>query len=347
MDQEKDNSDINSHNSALSSYIYGMDYVKGDILVRSIRVTNSTPATFYCTFDFNAGQEMSGYSGIQDSPDKGKIFIFSLWNSFISQDNIKASYLGDGTVVNTFDGEGEGTKSVNSKLGWKLNIWYTLVLRRWDGNNITHVGFWVHDPDKGWIHLVTLDYPVKKVFFSSETGSFLEDWETTGHNLRRLEMRDSFKRNAQYSYWIPIDLVYFSTNEEDKQKRSSNYKDAYDAGVIDRGYYIQIGGSTINSCKFIGSSCALKTLMPTKPQFEKIDFSIISLTCNNVKWKVYTRLTSQFRYIIKIDGIQIYDAIETEKSEVTFDNSIIKGTELEITLEDILGEKSSRSITFI
>ena len=333
---------INCQNSALSTYISANDWTRGDMLVRSVRVTVTTPTTYYCTLQFNAGAEMGGYTGIQDSPDLGNMFIFSLWNSRSTSNKIKASFIGSGTVVEPFGGEGEGTKSYNNKIRWSLNVWQTIVLRRWDCNNNTCVGWWIYNPEIGWVHLVTLDYPVANSFFSSATSSFLEDWTETGHKVRKFEMRDSFKRDAGSLKWIQLNQVNYSTNEGDKNGRSRNYKDAYDGGISERGYYMQTGGNTRNTCRFSGNNCSINSVTPAKPDFYPINFTIVSISTKGINWQVSNSSSPQFSYRVKYNGVTIKSEINSETRGINF-TGLAVGTNVELTIEDILGQAITQS----
>ena len=150
------------------------------------------------------------------------------------------------------------------------------------------------------VHLVTLDYPLVYQYFSSVTFSFYKDWLNTGGcNIRRYEIRDSFKRDAGSLKWIQLNQVNYSTNEGDKNGRSRNYKDAYDGGVSERGYYMQTGGNTRNTCRFSGNNCSINSVTPAKPDFYPINFTIVSISTKGINWQVSNSSSPQFSYRVK------------------------------------------------
>lgn len=329
---------VNTQNSAPSSYLNGEGYVQnGDILVRTIRAAKSTQATYFCTMGFNTGAEGGGYAGIQDSPDYGRTFyyIFSLWDPSNRQP-ITAKYVGPGTVVSNFGGEGTGLKSMNGNLGWTIGEWYTLVLRRWDENNHTMYGYWVKDirNDK-WTHLVTMNYPVPNVYFNGGIYTFLEDWLSTGQNERRFELKDGYIRSRDGS-WISESTMSFSVNQGDISPggRSYNYRYAYDAGITNNAFYYQTGGNTRNTCS---NQCRLRINQPSRPEGHRLIFSIRAETCK-VEWNLSPGSSPLFKYTISINGRQIRSEIESE----TFSTSvnINQNDVVDVELEDIFGNVS-------
>ncbi len=106
---------LNGQNSGLSMYLTGNDNAQGDIIMKTARATLTYNASFFMTNGFQlTGGHNGGYSGFQDSPDKGFCYIFSIWDP--TSGDIKAAYVGPGTVVERFGGEGTGLKSMNLTL---------------------------------------------------------------------------------------------------------------------------------------------------------------------------------------------------------------------------------------
>lgn len=337
-------SHVYSQNSAISSYMDFDKYLNnGDILVRTVRAAITTKTTYYCTFMFNAGDEGGGYAGIQDSPDNGQTFyyIFSLWDPSNHQ-KITAPYIGPGTKVENFGGEGTGLKSWNGQLGWRVGDWYTLALRRWDSNQHTLYGYWVNDVrNSKWTHLVTLDYPVANVYFNGGVGSFLEDWTDTGANVRRFELKDGYKRTSN-GVWYPMNPLRFSINSGDAQpgKRSYNYRYAYDAGISNGAFYYQTGGNTRNTCPSHG---ILTNNQPNQPQNPIIYFYITQATNNLVQWNVPSSSTPQFKYTVKINGYVIASVVDPERRYQYI--NCRSNDKVEVIIEDILGRTSTQSRT--
>ena len=336
-----------SQNSAPSSYLDIDDYQNnGDILIRTVRAPISTKTTYYCTLQFNAGAEGGGYTGIQDSPDNGRTFyyIFSLWDPSNHQ-KITAPYAYPGTKVENFGGEGTGLKAWNGQLGWTINEWYTLVLRRWDSvNQHTIYGWWVNDiKGNKWTHLVTMDYPVAGVYFNGGVSSFLEDWTDTGVNTRRFELRDGFKRTKD-GVWHPFTRHRFSVNQGDTQQggRSYNYRNAYDAGVAGNAVYYQTGGSTRNTC----NNCYPTQNPGSQPQNPAISFRINQVQQNYVNWLVTPNVTPQFRYEVRVNGVKVAGDIDSERRSCNLTKGLKSMDVVEVVLEDILGRTSSQKTQF-
>ncbi|WP_108808018.1 DUF3472 domain-containing protein [Aquimarina spinulae] len=327
-----------AQNSAPSSHFRANDNGSGDILMKTVRSTITTNATYYCTMQWNAGSEGGAYCGFQDSPDKGHVFIYSIWDPSNGQ-TITADYVGPGTIVENFGGEGTGLKSMNPTIGWNLNEWNTVVTRRWNVGSHTYFGFWIRrDSQNKWYHMITMNYPVSDVTFNGTTNAFLEDWLSTGMHKRRFEMKDGFKRKTDGT-WVPMNQGTYNRNVE---PRSSNYTNAVDAGVDDGIYFMQSGGNT--SPSFSGNPpITFNTDTNSTPSNPAISFSIQSASSTNISWNVPVSSTPQFKYTIKVDGSIVKSVIapETRSSSI----SASSGSVVEIILEDILGRISKHSIT--
>ncbi|MBD0823179.1 DUF3472 domain-containing protein [Aestuariibaculum marinum] len=329
--------------AAPSTHMGSNDNSSGDIIMKTVRSTITTNATYYCTMQWNAGGEGGAYCGFQDSPDKGHQFIYSIWDPS-NDETITAAYRPDGTIVQNFGGEGTGLKSENQIIGWDLNEWNTVVTRRWDVGDHTFFGFWIRrDSQNKWYHMVTMDYPVANVTFNGSTNAFLEDWLSSGANTRRFEMKDAFKRKLDGT-WLPMTQGNFSVNSGDINSggRSENYATAYDADENNGVFAMQIGGNT--SPSFAGTSKTLTTsTYASEPQNAAISFSITGAATNNVIWEVPTSSTPQFKFTVKINNITVGSEIEPEVRH--FNLSASEGDSVEVILEDILGRTSTVSST--
>ncbi|KAH3701437.1 uncharacterized protein LOC127860654 isoform X2 [Dreissena polymorpha] len=249
-------------NRAPSMALWFNDNVEGDILMHDVCVPRSglTKYTYYCCLQWNAGKEGGGYCGIQDHPD-GRNFIFSIWDPCDPKlkSKIKPVYEGPGTKCERFGGEGEGLKTWNFFLGWEPDCWYTTMVKRWDHSGHTQFGFWVkHHVEQTWTHMVTLDYPVKNVYFQNATACFLEDWEGSGENERRVNFRNGFKHTLNGD-WVPFSRADFRVVRELSSKK---YEDNYNCGVEDRTFFMQSGGNTVKSAS-ADDRCKLQWTMPS------------------------------------------------------------------------------------
>ncbi|WP_103069692.1 DUF3472 domain-containing protein [Aquimarina sediminis] len=327
-----------AQNSAPSSHLRANDNASGDILMKTVRSTITTDATYYSTMGWNAGSEGGAYCGFQDSPDKGHTFIYSIWDPSNGQ-TITADYVGSGTVVENFGGEGTGLKSMNNTIGWSLNEWNTVVTRRWDVGSHTFFGFWIRRGSQNkWYHMVTMNYPVAGVTFNGSTNAFLEDWLSTGSNKRRFEMKDGFKRKTNGT-WLPMSQGTYNRNDE---PRSSNYTNAVDAGVSNGVYFMQSGGNT--SPSFSGNPpLTFTTSTSATPSNPTISFSIQSVSSSTISWSVPLSSTPQFQYTIKVNGTTVKSKIAPEARSTSI--SAASGSTVEVILEDILGRTSKKSVT--
>ena len=260
---------VNAQNRAPSCWLNYNDNFKGDLIVNTVRVANPSPLyTYYCTMQWNAGQEGGGYCGIQEHPD-GRNFIFSIWDPKASNEAIKAAYVGDGTEIANFGGEGTGLRSLNFSVGWETNRWYSFVSRAWDYHSHTHFGYWVFDIYLNkWHHLITMDFPVEGVRFNTGTGSFIEEWVGNGQLKRGVNQKNGWKRAYRTKMWRAFESARFSRVSPDAG--AANYIEKYNGGVaINQYYFMESGGSS--SPVSNASGATLRVNNPNnKPDFRPI-----------------------------------------------------------------------------
>ncbi|MBK7979296.1 MAG: discoidin domain-containing protein [Ignavibacteriae bacterium] len=327
-------SNLTAQNSALSVHLSANDEYPGNTIMKTLKIPHKTLYTYYCALSWNTGIEGGGYCGMQNHPS-GNNFIFSIWDPISTNQAIKAAYTGNGTQVENFGGEGTGLKSWNFELGWAEGHDYQLLAKCWDVETHTYFGYWVHDiSSKNWLHLVTMDFPVKSVRFNSSTNSFLEDWSSTGQNMRKVYQKDGYKKSIENN-WFPFNAANFQINTYDigPGKRSYNYKDNYDAGVENGYYYMQSGGSTAPS--FSGTSTTLSSNFPSSPNNLPIEFYITNLTTEEISWTVPQSSTPQFKVTVGIGSNTIIDSIITDKKFVNINAQ--NGDLVRITIEDVIG----------
>jgi hypothetical protein len=218
------------------------DSGSGDIVMTRVLVLITTPSTYYETMGWNAGAQGGGYTGIQDSGNLGKNYIFSIFDANSVAGPATAVYSDPSGVVTRFTELGGGIHYLNYNLQWQLNQWYRLVSRTWDYNGQTYFAMWSYD-ETGvvWTHHVTFAYPLIGVRFSGSTYSFLEDFGGTGQNFRRDQLNDGWKRSAPNA-WTPYSSALFTLSTVTGQ-----YSNAYDAGVQSGAYYMQTGSNTTPS----------------------------------------------------------------------------------------------------
>ncbi len=229
-----------AQNRAPSCWLHYQDNYRGDIVVNTLQVVAPSPTyTYYCALQWNAGTDGGGYCGMQEHPD-GRNFIYSIWDPVSSNVAIRAVYTGEGTETENFGGEGTGLKSWNFTLGWETGAWYSFVSRTWDKNSHTRFGFWIYDHTRNrWHHLVTMDFPVADIRFSSSTGSFIEDWYGNGQERRQVYEKEAWKRSISNGAWQALTHATFTRVSPDDG--AANYIDHYDGGVKD-GHFFMVSG---------------------------------------------------------------------------------------------------------
>jgi hypothetical protein len=278
-----------------------------DIIINDVRVPKDglTRFTYYEALGWSG--KGAGYAGIQDHP-KARNFIFSIWDHKQHTAPIRAVYHGPGTETKPFGGEGTGLKSWNFEIGWKTDVWYTLVARNWDVGDHTHYAFWACAGDTGkWTHLVTMDVAAPQARFRGSNDSFLEDWVNSGKNKRTSHIRKGWRRKTDGS-WLAATEARYSVNKWDlaEGKRSYNFRDSWNGGVgkDDTGqfYFMTAGGdtkpTTTNPAKFAIPRTA------EKPEFEPLKIgSATAVRDGNtltVKWENDPATLPQFSYVVDV-----------------------------------------------
>lgn len=291
-----------SQNRAPSVYLdYNKDVYQGDIIINTLRVISPVPLyTYYNAMVFGGSNgDGGGYCGMQSSP-QGKNYIFSLWDPNTTNKEITADYIGDGTTVKKFGGEGTGLQSFNYKISWKPNEWYSFVTRIWNINEKSYYGFWIFDhKNETWYHIVTMNYPVKNLNFSSRTCAFIEDWMGNGSEIREIHRKNGWKRKIN-SEWFPFTEGTISRVYPDAG--CSNYINNYDGGVIDDYFFIKSGG-TISANNTSGTTIKISN-NNSKPKFISCEINNLTSTIKNdsieLQWHVNSSKLPQYSYTIEL-----------------------------------------------
>ncbi|MEE2643064.1 MAG: DUF3472 domain-containing protein [Planctomycetota bacterium] len=302
--------------SAPSSHMVFNDGFDGDLIINQVRVPKQGDAlyTYYEALGWRG--RGAGYAGIQSHP-RAKNFIFSIWDHKDHASPIRAVYYGPGTETKGFGGEGTGLKSWNFELGWKTDIWYTLVARSWPVADHTYFGFWVQAADTGkWTHLVTMDVAVPGARFRGSTDAFIEDWLNTGKNRRVTHLKGGWKRDLQ-GKWHAFQNARYSVNSWDLEqgKRSFNFRRNWDGGVAsdpsdpkERYYYMISGGGETRPTAENPSRHSVRQT-GTFPEFSPIRLVKAWKRQEKgkllIEWKVDPRSAPQFAYeVITGEGTQ-------------------------------------------
>jgi len=345
---------VSAQNRAPSCWLNYGDSFAGDIIMNQISVISPSPLyTYYCVLQWNAGQEGGGYCGLQDHPD-GRNIIYSIWDPAASDDPIVAEYVGYGTAVENFGGEGTGLKSWNFDLGWESNTWYTLVTRAWDDDDHTFFGFWIRDNNDGnWFHVVTMDYPVSNVRFSSQTGSFIEDWWGNGSESRRAHYMEGWKRSDEDGWSsFPSTGSYFSRVSPDAG--AQNYIDNYDGGIENEYYFMQSGGETVpTNGSGIWLDLDYDNIEPLFNTGNIADLEVIvdsTATHLQCSWDIFTSVDPQYSYQIQVfedeecDGTPLIEHSDirpqAREAIIEIDNIYNSGTYyIKLSIVDIFDEE--------
>lgn len=322
----------NTDSRAPSISLWYNDSVKGDILTQDIYVPASgvTKQTYYCCLQWNSGRNGGGYCGMQDHA-RGRNYIFSLWDPEGVHQPIKPVFEGPGTICEPFGGEGTGLKSWNFELRWEPDHWYTFVLRRWDEAGHTYYGLWIkHQMMCRWTHFVTLDFPLPDIYFDSWTCSFLEDWQGTGNNERRVHFKNGYKRSKD-GKWVAFDKGAFNVVREES---SQKYEENFDCGMFEDTYFLQSGGVTIHNddlCEGTEFGCK----MVPQPDAPPIRCYLTAVKNMFILWDVPIGNVPQFKYTVKVDGTEVKSEVNSETRACQLENKPEETVEL--IVEDIYG----------
>ncbi|ALS98686.1 discoidin domain-containing protein [Lacimicrobium alkaliphilum] len=326
---------------APSTWLRFGDSFNGDIIMQDVFVPERglTPYTYYSVLNWNAGMDGGGYAGIQDHPD-GRNFIFSLWDPSNGEE-ITAEYQGEGTQVEVFGGEGTGLKSWNFDLGWEPNTWYTLAARVWhtreDGHS--HFAFWSQDKETGvWTHLVTMNYPMPYIVFSTETGSFVEDWLGTGNHARTAIFNNGRKRHMDGTWEAFTSADYEVVQEEATAQYNENYsfESNYD-------YYRMTTGGTSGVDNGDDpqepTGELARPFVQVSPAYPPTSVSLSYATSTGLEWILADTEVPQISYKVMSGDQVLAEGTDPNTRSVSFD-SIDADAEIELHIENIFGKTS-------
>ncbi|HEY8400663.1 MAG TPA: DUF3472 domain-containing protein, partial [Cytophagaceae bacterium] len=179
-----------------------------------------------------------------------------------------------------------------------------MVTRVWQYNGHTYFGFWSQDISSGkWTHLVTMDYPVANVTFKGNNDAFIEDWIGTGANVRKVLFKDAWQRSTTGT-WKLQKAATFNSNSGDAY-RNGVYNDAFNAGIENGSFFMQIGGNTTHS--FPGRTTSLSiNSNATTPTTTIGEISSYTASYNsstkyaNVIWEVNQFKNPQYSYTFEV-----------------------------------------------
>jgi hypothetical protein len=278
-----------------AQHVWYPDNKNGDIIMNEIKITNTTPYSYWETMGWNVGGEGGAYCGIQQSA-AGTNFIFSIWDPIAVKEAITAPYKLPNSNVEKFGGEGTGLHYDDKRIiGWTMNTWVRIVSRRWDYNGHSFFGCWSYDyGTTNWTHHVTMDFPVPNVKFNSgATNSFLEDWNGTPQNYRKGLYKNGYKRAG--GVWIPYNTASYSGNGSSPNDSKAN------AGVEDGAYFMEYGGSTVKTVK---EGQKLSITLPAVPVLTvgQLTSTTVSYKSDvlSVSWVTDQKKSPQFSYTVNV-----------------------------------------------
>ncbi|WP_286232738.1 discoidin domain-containing protein [Thalassotalea sediminis] len=331
---------------APSTWLRFGDDFNGDTIMQDVYIpTNGlTPYTYYSVLNWNAGLDGGGYAGIQDHPD-GRNFIFSIWDPS-NGEPITAEYQGEGTQVELFGGEGTGLKSWNFQLGWEPDRWYTLATKVWhtrdDGH--THFAFWSQDKETGiWTHLVTMDFPMPWIVFSTETGSFVEDWLGTGNNTRTALFNNGRKRGMDGGWKAFTNADYNVVQEE----ATAAYNDNFDI-ASNADYYRMTTGGTAGAEEgeeaFEPEGELARPYLLAAPSDAPTNVTLSTVSTTGIDWQLATTEVPQLSYRVWVNDKIVAEGTDPQARSAMFD-VIDVDDEITLEIENIFGKTSTFKAT--
>lgn len=181
-----------------------------------------------------------------------------------------------------------------------------------------------------WTHLISLEFPVPDTYFETLSCSFLEDWEGTGDQERRVHYKNGYKHGIN-GKWQPFNKAIFSMVSE---MRCKLFENNYNSGVLDDTFYLHSGGQAMpTESAFDGAM--LTRDMPEKPDVLPICVFLSSVTSEEVTWEIPTGSVPQFQFIVYVDRLIYKQEVNSETRTCKFDtppNELV-----ELLIEDIYG----------
>jgi hypothetical protein len=213
-------------------------------MVVARRALPSRPAWSY----FMAAGWNTGYFGLQELADGGKVVIFSVWDpthgndprSVKAEDRVECLHSAVDMRIRRFGGEGTGGQCMGD-LDWKLGapVRFAVVARP-DGEKTAYEGHVRQADDVGWKHLVT---------FRTRTGgaplrglySFVEDFRRDGRSpqeVRRARFHAGWVK-AGDGTWHPLTKARFTASGAEWEA-----KDSIDATTDGDAFVLATGGDS-------------------------------------------------------------------------------------------------------
>jgi hypothetical protein len=213
-----------------------------------VTVEKSVPDSYFQVCGFNGG-----YFGIQEHDHGKKVGIFSVWDTakgndpkaVDQKDRVETLFVGDGVRASRFGGEGTGGHS-DFDFDWKVGDTYKFYLTSKITDKKTAYAAYIYEPDKKqWMHVATFTAPDGGKLLTG-LYSFIEDFRRdtkSATEVRRAHYGNEWVTTSD-GKWVPVTKAKFTASGA-----SWEAKDTINAGVEDKGFFLQTGGDTVETTK--------------------------------------------------------------------------------------------------
>jgi hypothetical protein len=216
---------------------------EGTLFYNEATVEESVPGSYFMACGFSRG-----YFGIQELGDGKKLVLFSVWDpttgddpkAVKANDQVEVLAQGEGVEVKRFGGEGTGGQSFWS-YDWKIgNTYKFLVSSKVEGERTVFTGYFFVPEQNRWQRMATFrtktgGAPLKGLY------SFIEDFRRDGKSaeqVRRARFGGGWLQTTAGD-WVALRRARFSAD--------GNTQLHINAGVTGDSFYLQNGGTTINT----------------------------------------------------------------------------------------------------
>lgn len=180
------------------------DEKEATCLYGEITVLVSHPAIYYCGANWHPGEPAGGYCGIQDTEKKGRLTIFSIWDT--AKDlHSRATEADPRTILHT-GCDGKGGQHTHMFRNWQEGKTFHFFVQKQPGDkpDTTDTRYYIFDHvNNHWIHEATINSPNGGLKSVTNIGgrslmSFLENFTHKNYDepriaLYRLWLGDSIK----------------------------------------------------------------------------------------------------------------------------------------------------------
>lgn len=183
-----------------------------------------------------------------------------------------------------------------------------------------------------WHHLVTMDFPVEGVRFSSSTGSFIEDWLGNGNNQREVHHRNRWKRGNTSHIWRAFESARFERVSPDAG--AANYIKNYDGGVEEEEYYFMKSGGNSSPVTHQSGATLILENNRRSPEFDTIQIYSFDYSQNpesiDFIWTNTKSGAPQFSY-----SLNVFSVDNPEESILTYTSLVPHQRDFSINLSEL------------